>query len=81
MTSQSDGYFETARREYTDPVIRSASVHSTKFHRLDSDATEPEPACVVRYETQGYVIKERGFAERAREPCQHPACFGMADDD
>lgn len=68
-----------SRESYTDPVVRASSVHSTKFHRPDPDASEPVPACVVPNETKGYVVKERSFAERAREPCQASECFGQAE--
>ena len=65
------------RSAYTDPVIRATTVHSTKFHRPDPDASDPVPACTVPSETKkGYVVKERQFAERARDPCQREACFG-----
>jgi len=64
------------REEYQQPVVRAGSVHSTKFHRPDSEVSEPQPACSVKYETRGFVIKEYEFARRAREPCQDPECFG-----
>lgn len=72
---RSDTAVESEWRDaYAEPVVRASSVHSTKFHRPDPDAAEPVPACVVPNGTKGYVVKERAFAERAREPC--PSCFG-----
>jgi hypothetical protein len=64
---------------YADPVVRAKTVHSTKFHRPDPECTEPAPACTVRGETRGFVVKERSFAERAREPCRRPECFREDD--
>lgn len=67
------------QEEYEQPVVRAASVHSTKFHKIDPTVAEPTPACVVNYETHGYVVKEHSFAERARSPCQAPECFGKQE--
>lgn len=67
----------TWRESYTEPVVRASSVHSTKFHRPDPSSSDPVPACGVSSDVKGYVVKERAFAERAREPC--PDCFGDTD--
>lgn len=64
---------------YTDPAVRAKTVHSTKFHGPDHECTDPAPARAVRGETRGFVVKERSFAERAREPCRRPEWFREDD--